>query len=135
MLMETTDLRPLPDECTEKLDAELEAVYDDSQPPPLLPHEKRIITLRLDLDMVEMFGLKGARFVKYLECWLHGKFHRDPNRVQCTYDPRWVICQRAGLKPATLFRLTQKMKKADFLYVKRGRCKGVLHYAFKKPKA
>jgi len=86
--------------------------------------------LRFDRDIVEQFGLKAARFVTHLECWLHGKVKREPDFIQYTYDPAWVICERTGLKPATLERVIKKLCTAKFIKIKHGR-KSTRHYALR----
>ena len=83
---------------------------------------------RFDRDVVEIFGLKAARFVMYLECWLNGKVKRDSRHFQYTYDPAWLICQRTGLKTATLERIVKKLSTAKFIRLKPGD-KNVRHYA------
>jgi hypothetical protein len=132
MNMDQADPLPESDEFRARMDSESQFLDDDdSDAMPLLAHEKRIVTLRFDLDTVKAFGLKGAVFAKYLECWLHGKVTRRPEEQQWTYDARWLICQRTGLKSSTLFRITERMKKKGFLRIKRGR-KQMLQYALKE---
>jgi hypothetical protein len=89
-----------------------------AQPVAATDWAKEIKVFRFDRDIVEKFGLKAARFVTYLECWLHGKFVRGTGCLQYTYDPARVICQRTGLKPATLERIVKTLRKAEFIRVK-----------------
>jgi len=89
--------------------------------------------LRFDRDIVEQFGLKGARFITYLECWLSGKVTRDPDSLQYTHDSAKVICQRTGLKSITLERIVKKLREAKFIRVKPGK-KNMRHYAFRDQK-
>ena len=83
--------------------------------------KKKIKRLRFDRDIVERFGLKAARFITYLECWLSGKVKRGPDSIQYTYDPAWEICDLTGLKPATLERIVKQLRKDRFIRVKPGR--------------
>ena len=90
--------------------------------------------LRFDRDIVGQFGLKAARFVTYLECWLNGKVERDPADRKYTYDPAWRICDRTGLKSITLERIVAELSESKFIKVKHGR-KNTRHYAFRDQKA
>ena len=104
-------------------------IFKERVPPPAdADGAKENKLLRYDRDLVEKFGLKAARFVTYLECWLHGKVTRTPSITQYTYDPAWLICQRTGLKPATLERVVKSLLKAKFIKVKYGK-KHMRHYA------
>src|SRR5262249_45727111 len=76
---------------------------------------------RFDRDTVEKWGLKCAQFITYLECWLSGKVQRDPDSLHYTYDSAQVICQRTGLKSATLERIVMKLRTAKFIRVKPGK--------------
>lgn len=100
-----------------------------AQPTDTSNSVKPINVLRFDLDTVQDYGLKAARFITYLECWLRGKVTRDPNTPQFTYDAAHIICGRTGLKPATFERIVKLLRKAQFIRVKPGR-KNMRCYSF-----
>ncbi|HPY32016.1 MAG TPA: hypothetical protein PLT00_15800 [Verrucomicrobiota bacterium] len=95
--------------------------------------KKEIKRLRFDRDIVKRFGLKRARFVTYLECWLNGKVGRDPTVTHYTYDPAWLICEATGLKSATFERIVDELCQAKFIRVKHSR-KNMRCYAFSDQK-